>query len=161
MNSSKLDGLPVLVYANTFGDEETLPMVEIIETLRLQRCRGRRWRIQYTKALTGEGINEGIQWLKKVIEEDEQNALQMFKTWRRFKDILLNTRDSYRRCAHRVKRVVGKRSMRGGIDEEDHIKSKVSKDTSDKYQLQHYLTVLKDRRSHLFDEFKKEKQKMK
>lgn len=60
LNSPQLDGLPVLVYANRFDDKETLPLVEIIEMLNLQNSRGRRWKIQYTNGITGEGIQKGI-----------------------------------------------------------------------------------------------------
>lgn len=53
MNAHALDGLPVLVYANQFGTDETMPLVEVIEMLGLQRTRGRRWRIQYVQGLSG------------------------------------------------------------------------------------------------------------
>jgi hypothetical protein len=106
MNHDLLDGLPVLIFANQFDPNETMPLAEIIEITGLQRSRGRRWKVQYTQGLSGEGVKQGILWLKKTIDELEEKSLGVYKTWRRVKDIGLNIRDAQRRLFHRIGRLV-------------------------------------------------------
>lgn len=38
---------------------------EVAEALDLDRFKGRKWNIQGTCALTGDGLEEGIEWLGK------------------------------------------------------------------------------------------------
>ncbi|PAV89173.1 hypothetical protein WR25_06178 [Diploscapter pachys] len=68
LEESKLDGVPVLVFAN----KQDLPLAarssEISSRLKLTEIRDRNWHIQGCSAVTNEGIKEGINWVADVIK---------------------------------------------------------------------------------------------
>ena len=57
----------VLVFANK-QDIAVMDIKEIIEKLDLQSFRDRKWFCQGTSALSGQGLNEGMNWLVKQLQ---------------------------------------------------------------------------------------------
>ena len=57
----------VLVFANK-QDIAVMDIKEIIEKLDLQGFRDRKWFCQGTSALSGQGLNEGMNWLVKQLQ---------------------------------------------------------------------------------------------
>ncbi len=56
-------GLPILFCANKQDLPDALPVVQLMERLELNKMTGRPWFIQTTSAITGDGIQKGIEWL--------------------------------------------------------------------------------------------------
>eukprot|EP01138_Halocafeteria_seosinensis_P009836 gb/GECG01010047.1/.p1 GENE.gb/GECG01010047.1/~~gb/GECG01010047.1/.p1 ORF type:complete len:199 (+),score=27.89 gb/GECG01010047.1/:1-597(+) len=59
--------IPLLVFGNKMDKRESLPVVEIMNLLGLQKIRDKPWHIQPSNALTGDGIPEGVEWLVNQI----------------------------------------------------------------------------------------------
>jgi len=57
---------PVLILATKFDLPNTMSVSEVSVSLDLQHIRGREWFIQAISACTGDGLYEGLDWLKKV-----------------------------------------------------------------------------------------------
>ena len=57
----------VLIFANK-QDIAVMDIKEIIERLELQNMRDRKWFCQGTSALSGQGLNEGMNWLVKQLQ---------------------------------------------------------------------------------------------
>ena len=60
--SSKQD-IPILFFANKMDLKEALPTVKISQTLGLHQLPHKQWHVQSSNALTGDGVQEGIDWL--------------------------------------------------------------------------------------------------
>eukprot|EP00933_Yihiella_yeosuensis_P038249 TRINITY_DN3219_c0_g2_i2.p1 TRINITY_DN3219_c0_g2~~TRINITY_DN3219_c0_g2_i2.p1 ORF type:complete len:185 (+),score=47.76 TRINITY_DN3219_c0_g2_i2:95-649(+) len=58
----------LLVFANKQDLPETLTNAEIIEKLQLENLRNRQWYLQPTCATTGDGLNEGLDWLSRALD---------------------------------------------------------------------------------------------
>ena len=58
-----LPSVPILVMANKQDLATAQPPSAIAEALQLPECRDRKWHIQGCSAKTGEGVNEGIDWV--------------------------------------------------------------------------------------------------
>jgi ADP-ribosylation factor-like protein 3 len=72
IEDEKLAGVPVLVFANKQDLLQALPANEIAEKLGLHNLpqRGDRvWNIQACSAKTGEGLEEGMEWLLKILRK--------------------------------------------------------------------------------------------
>ncbi len=73
LDEEKLSGVPVLVFANKQDLLTAAPASEIAEGLNLHTIRDRVWQIQSCSALTGEGVQVGLEvhfvvcqiWLQK------------------------------------------------------------------------------------------------
>ncbi|EFC45348.1 hypothetical protein NAEGRDRAFT_79456 [Naegleria gruberi] len=64
LKDENLDGIPCLVFAN----KQDIPLIaasaaEIAKVLNLHAIKGRDWHIQACSAKTGQGLDEGIQWV--------------------------------------------------------------------------------------------------
>lgn len=72
----KLAGVPALVFANKQDLLSAIGAKEIAESLNLDAVRDRAWQIQACSAKTGEGLQEGMEWVVKVIQkaEDEEKT---------------------------------------------------------------------------------------
>ena len=55
----------VLVYANKQDLPNAAPAAQLAEALQLSSLRGRKWYIQACCATTGDGLYEGLDWLKE------------------------------------------------------------------------------------------------
>ncbi|KAK3835734.1 MAG: ADP-ribosylation factor 1 [Linnemannia gamsii] len=62
--SELLQGSVLLVLANKQDRRDAMSVAEVKDSLELEtRAEGRRWHIQGTVAITGEGLMEGMAWL--------------------------------------------------------------------------------------------------
>ena len=59
----KLQGVPLIVFANKQDPLNALSVDEIRDTLRLKNISERKWTIQSCSSKTGEGLEEGFQWV--------------------------------------------------------------------------------------------------
>jgi small GTP-binding protein len=65
--AEELKGSPVLVFANKQDLKGALNAAELSETLGLPAIRDRAWHIQPSCALTGQGLDAGMQWLAQTV----------------------------------------------------------------------------------------------
>ncbi|QSL65465.1 hypothetical protein MERGE_002776 [Pneumocystis wakefieldiae] len=68
LNEKELSNIDLLVFANKQDAPNALNIEEISETLNLVDMKGRNWTIIPTCAITGEGLNEGLDWLVNSIK---------------------------------------------------------------------------------------------
>lgn len=69
LEEEKLGGIPVLVFANKQDLLSALSSDEISQGLNLHTIRDRTWFIQAASAKTGEGLQEGMEWIVSQINE--------------------------------------------------------------------------------------------
>jgi len=55
--------LPILFFANKMDLKESIGSVKISQTLGLDTLKNKTWHIQSSNAVSGEGLNDGIEWL--------------------------------------------------------------------------------------------------
>ncbi|KAL9983652.1 hypothetical protein ACROYT_G005856 [Oculina patagonica] len=67
LEEEKLNGVPLLVFANKQDLLSALPPDEISTELTLTNIRDRSWHIQACSAKTGEGIQMGMEWIVKNV----------------------------------------------------------------------------------------------
>lgn len=58
----------ILVYANKQDMKGCLTTAEVCEALALPELRGRRWHVQASIAIRGEGLYEGLDWLSTTLK---------------------------------------------------------------------------------------------
>ncbi|CEM02067.1 unnamed protein product [Vitrella brassicaformis CCMP3155] len=63
LQQDKLGGIPLLVFANKQDLLQALSAQEIAEQLSLHAIRDRTWNIQACSAKTGDGLQDGMEWL--------------------------------------------------------------------------------------------------
>lgn len=61
--------IPVLFFANKMDCKEALSSVKIASALGLERINDKPWHISASNAITGEGLNEGVEWLTQQIRD--------------------------------------------------------------------------------------------
>ncbi|KAJ8963417.1 hypothetical protein NQ318_018897 [Aromia moschata] len=61
--------LPMLFFANKMDSKEALSSVKIAAALGLDKIMDKPWHISASNALTGEGLQEGVEWLTQQIRE--------------------------------------------------------------------------------------------
>jgi ADP-ribosylation factor-like protein 5B len=59
----------LLVYANKQDVKDAMTAAEISDALQLHAVKGRGWHIQESCALTGFGLNEGLDWIARSINK--------------------------------------------------------------------------------------------
>ena len=67
INAEELKNCPILVLANKI-DVSRIQPVKVVEALGLHLTR-KTWHVQPTCALTGDGIVEGFEWLRKTLKD--------------------------------------------------------------------------------------------
>ncbi|CAB1441590.1 unnamed protein product [Pleuronectes platessa] len=72
LDEEKLSGVPVLIFANKQDLLTAAPASEIAEGLNLHTIRDRMWQIQSCSALTGEGVQEGMNWVCKSVNSKKK-----------------------------------------------------------------------------------------
>lgn len=65
---------PIVFFANKMDIPGAMTADECIEELQLDRIRDKPWHIASSNALTGHGINEGIEWLCEHLENKGSKA---------------------------------------------------------------------------------------
>merc|ERR1712241_291314 len=61
--------LPILFFANKMDSRDAMSSVKVSQTLGLERLMDKPWHICASNANTGEGLQEGIEWLTGQIKE--------------------------------------------------------------------------------------------
>jgi signal recognition particle receptor subunit beta len=68
LTHEELRGTPLLVLVNKSDLPQSLPLADIMSRLRIEELgRGRKWFVQRTCGITGEGLEESMEWLSKII----------------------------------------------------------------------------------------------
>jgi ADP-ribosylation factor protein 1 len=75
LEEEELLKIHLLVFANKSDSPNALTPQEVSEQLKLQEITHgtRKWHVQSTCALTGEGLLEGLDWLAAQLREDFNN----------------------------------------------------------------------------------------
>ena len=68
LEEDKLAGIPLLIFANKQDLLNALPPQDISKGLNLHTIRDRMWNIQACSAKTGEGLQEGMEWVVEKID---------------------------------------------------------------------------------------------
>ncbi|EER13188.1 ADP-ribosylation factor, putative [Perkinsus marinus ATCC 50983] len=74
LQEDKLGGTALLVFANKQDLLQALPANEISDALHLDNIRDRTWTIQACSAKSGEGVQDGMEWLVGVISSKQQHG---------------------------------------------------------------------------------------
>lgn len=61
--------MPLLIFANKMDEKGSLAPGEISQALSLDLIRSRSWHIGASCALTGDGLQDGVEWLSIKIKE--------------------------------------------------------------------------------------------
>ena len=72
IEEEKLAGIPVLILANKQDLINAMTPKDISEALQLTNIRDRPWQIQACSAKTKDGLQEGIEWVLKTVEEQQR-----------------------------------------------------------------------------------------
>ncbi|XP_012592770.1 ADP-ribosylation factor-like protein 11 [Microcebus murinus] len=77
LSDPNMAGVPFLVLANKQEAPEALSLREIRNRLGLERFQGRRWELRACSALTGEGLPEALQSLRRLLTARGHRCLQV------------------------------------------------------------------------------------
>ncbi len=69
LEEEKLEGVPLLVFLNKQDLVNAQPCKDIWEGLNMHQVRSREVQMQGCSAKTGEGLQEGMEWLVSVIND--------------------------------------------------------------------------------------------
>ena len=69
LEEAKMAGVPILVFANKQDLLNAIAASEVSTALNLHTIRDRQWHIQSCSAKTGEGLQEGMEWIVKKMNE--------------------------------------------------------------------------------------------
>lgn len=61
--------IPILFFANKMDSKEALSSVKIAAALGLDKIMDKPWHISASNALSGEGLQEGVEWLTQQIRD--------------------------------------------------------------------------------------------
>jgi small GTP-binding protein len=72
LREEMLDPQPVLILANKQDNPKAMSVLEIIEYLEIDKDleRTTKCRIMATSAITGEGLVEGLEWMRQIVRND-------------------------------------------------------------------------------------------
>lgn len=65
----KLNGVPLMIFANKQDLAGAEPVGKIGEGLGLHNIKDRSWQIQPCSAMSGEGVRDGMEWVCKVVKK--------------------------------------------------------------------------------------------
>eukprot|EP01135_Chromosphaera_perkinsii_P008932 Nk52_evm42s1524 gene=Nk52_evmTU42s1524 len=71
LEEEKLKGIPLIVFANKQDLVNALPASEVSECLNLASIRDRKWQIQPCSAISGEGVQDGMEWVVAQVNNGE------------------------------------------------------------------------------------------
>jgi len=69
LSDPELENAALLVFANKQDIDGAMKVDEVAQRLGLNKLRGRKWFVQGTSALSGDGLYEGLDWLGKAITQ--------------------------------------------------------------------------------------------
>lgn len=61
---------PLLIFANKKDQEGTMENSEVESRLQLNKLPCKKWHVQRSCAISGEGLIEGVDWLVNCIKDD-------------------------------------------------------------------------------------------
>eukprot|EP00164_Ancoracysta_twista_P001540 GFYU01002020.1.p1 GENE.GFYU01002020.1~~GFYU01002020.1.p1 ORF type:complete len:184 (+),score=58.10 GFYU01002020.1:130-681(+) len=67
LHQELLEKCPVLVLSNKTDMPEAIGSAKMADGLGLLHTRGRDWHVQATNAITGEGLFEGLDWMRNIL----------------------------------------------------------------------------------------------
>ena len=70
LKEQELENVKVLVLANKQDLPQAMPSAEVAEKLHLSSIKGKPWYIQPCSAVSGDGLNEGLDWLSNAISSN-------------------------------------------------------------------------------------------
>ncbi|XP_062393376.1 ADP ribosylation factor like GTPase 3, like 1 [Sardina pilchardus] len=73
IEEDNLKGVPILIFANKQDLATASPASEIAEGLNLHTYRDREWQIQACSAVSGEGVQDGMNWISNNIANKKKN----------------------------------------------------------------------------------------
>lgn len=73
LEEEKIIGVPLLVLANKQDLRHALPADEVAAGLNLVAIRDRTWQIQGCSAKTGDGLQEGMDWILQRVKNKGEN----------------------------------------------------------------------------------------
>ncbi|XP_071401561.1 ADP-ribosylation factor-like protein 3 [Centroberyx affinis] len=76
VEAENLQGVPVLVFANKQDVATATPASTVAEGLNLHTYRDRVWQIQACSAITGEGVQDGMNWICNNVLREKQKEKQ-------------------------------------------------------------------------------------
>jgi len=68
LEEEKLEGTPILVFANKQDLINAARTDELMDGLSLNMIKDRNWQIQPCSAISGEGLSVGMEWIKNNIK---------------------------------------------------------------------------------------------
>ncbi|CAG7825256.1 unnamed protein product [Allacma fusca] len=69
LEDEKMAGVPLIVFGNKQDLADAASTADIARSLNLHTVRDRAWQIQGCSAATGEGVQEGVEWVLKAIRK--------------------------------------------------------------------------------------------
>lgn len=66
LQEDQLAKVPVLVFANKQDMPNAMDITDMTEKLGLSKCKDRKWLVQPTQAIRGDGLYEGLDWLSSA-----------------------------------------------------------------------------------------------
>ena len=67
LDDERLNGVPIIIYANKMDLPSAMSVPQISERLGLANLRDRKWQVQASNAQRGDGLFEGMDWLAKNV----------------------------------------------------------------------------------------------
>ena len=67
LNDEQLKNAAFLIFANKQDLNDATPPNELINILEIEKIQNRKWFVQGSSAINGQGIKEGLDWLSKAI----------------------------------------------------------------------------------------------
>ncbi|KAL7711497.1 ADP-ribosylation factor [Entamoeba marina] len=67
INDDSLKNVPILIFVNKHDLPNSMNVDDIITSLKLNSIENRKWNCQYSCAITGDGLYEGLDWLSNLI----------------------------------------------------------------------------------------------
>ncbi|XP_060067568.1 ADP-ribosylation factor-like [Ylistrum balloti] len=73
LNNDEMRGVPVVVLANKQDLPHAMNTAEVADRMCLMKLTGRKWFVQGTCAMTGDGIYEGMREMARLTKENKKN----------------------------------------------------------------------------------------
>eukprot|EP01022_Parablepharisma_sp_SALTPOND_P019281 TRINITY_DN3261_c0_g1_i6.p1 TRINITY_DN3261_c0_g1~~TRINITY_DN3261_c0_g1_i6.p1 ORF type:complete len:222 (+),score=18.13 TRINITY_DN3261_c0_g1_i6:73-738(+) len=71
LKEKQLEEMPLLLFANKQDLKGAMNKMDVAKELELENITKRKWHVQECCAITGKGVDEGLNWLVNSIEEDQ------------------------------------------------------------------------------------------
>ncbi|KAL8581166.1 hypothetical protein ACOMHN_033613 [Nucella lapillus] len=75
LNIQEIKGVPLVVLANKQDLPESASVAEVADAMKLKEHRERKWHIHGTCATTGEGVDEAMQHMARLVKHFQKSAI--------------------------------------------------------------------------------------